>query len=366
MIVLPVRRPQHFVDNDTSPCPSPPALQISNTQNSRQTETARNMTSSMPAMRPPTQGSRKPRLTLNTANVTSLPSGAKSRTALCLSAVTGSPTYRNTYANAFEAAPLKTRTTSPTCTTIPQPKSSGCSPSPRSASTSASTASSTSDSSPPFPTTAPYILPVGSRSILRNSPLPRRQAVGSRPPKVYFPLVKRVGFQDGNLVQYIPSMRSRREEILDSSSDASDAETSPKRKHDPLSDDYDEISERRELDELLEKRQAAVSSPVHGRRKRRREWVWRPLDNDILERHHSMHSPAAEKPSMQSPPPAALDISAESIPLPPSPSSTPPPPFTNDAPPSAPVSEDPPMFLPAATYSPPSSMSNSTQRLERR
>lgn len=106
MLVLPVRRPQHFVDNDTSPCPSPPALQISNTQSS-QTETARNMTSSMPAMRPPTQGSGKPRLTLNTANVTSLPSGAKSRTALCLSAVTGSPTYRNTYTNAFEAAPSK-------------------------------------------------------------------------------------------------------------------------------------------------------------------------------------------------------------------------------------------------------------------
>ena len=364
MLALPVRRSQHL-DNDTSPHPSPPTLQISNVQNSRQNETARTMTSATPVMRPPTQGARKPRLTLNTANVPSLPSGARSKTALCMSAVTGSPTYRNTYANAFEAAPVKTSTSLPANTTSPLSKATEHSASPRSASTSTSTTSSTSDSPSPFPAAAPYILPVGSRGILRNSPFPRRQAVGSRPPKVYFPPVKRVGFQDSNLVQYIPSMLSRREGTPESSSDASDPDTSPKRKHDPISDDYDEISERRQLDELLEERQN-VSSPIHGRRKRRREWVWRPLDNDILERHHSLHSPTAEKHSSHSPRLAAIDLPAEGIPLPRSPPFTTPSPSAEDKPPSAPVLESPPMFLPAATYSPPPILSCSARRLEDR
>lgn len=33
--------------------------------------------------------------------------------------------------------------------------------------------------------------------------------------------------------------------------------------------------------------EGAPSTPVHRRRKRRREWVWRPLDDDILAVHYN-------------------------------------------------------------------------------
>ena len=376
MLVLPVRRSQHL-DHDTFPHTSPPALQMSDTCTTRHAESADSMTSAIPTTMPLAQGPRKPRLTLNTANVPLLPMGAKSRTALCMSAVTESPTYRNTHANAFEAASLRVN---------PRPSDGGSSPqstvkepssSPRSASTITSTISSASDSTSPFSAGIPYSLPVGSHSILRNSPLPKRHAVGSRPPRVYFPAVKKVGFQDSNLVQYIPFALRREDFTSDSSSDTSDAETSPKRKHDPTSDDYDEIVERRELDQLLEDRQAR-SSPVHGRRKRRREWIWRPLDNDILERHHSTHSSMAQEECTPSARPAEDDLTDHAIPSPvaeihgthpgdPAVADTNPDenrridespplllcfPTTHDEPPSAPVSEKPPIFLPAATYDP--------------
>ena len=42
----------------------------------------------------------------------------------------------------------------------------------------------------------------------------------------------------------------------------------------------DEISERRALDELLEEEGSATKP--HSRRKRARDWIWRPLDDDIL------------------------------------------------------------------------------------
>ena len=63
-----------------------------------------------------------------------------------------------------------------------------------------------------------------------------------------------------------------RDETPDAS-EISDADSSEKRLQ-------DEIAERKTLDDLLEEETATAY--VHGRRKRRREWIWRPLEDDIL------------------------------------------------------------------------------------
>ena len=345
MLVLPVRRPQN-IDHDPSHELSPSVIQISRSSTGYNNIPSENMTATSSIMRPQTQGPRKPRLTLNTATGSSLPSSARSRTALCVSGVTESPTYRNTYANAFDVAPAKLKSSVQTDAATVESRCISHS-SPESASTTASTTCSTSGNSSPLSAATPYVLPLGTRSILRNSPLPRRHAAGTRPPKVYFPVMKKVGFEDNNLVQYIPSVLLKRDETQDSSPDASDSELSPKRKHDPVPEDFDEIAERRQLDELLEERRSIVS-PIHGRRKRRREWIWRPLDNDILGRH-TVHPPTTDQPPTQ----GFAGVAAEDIPLPETPTASPPPGPIGDRPPSAPVQESPPMFLPATTYSPP-------------
>ena len=56
-------------------------------------------------------------------------------------------------------------------------------------------------------------------------------------------------------------------------SDMFDSDTSDKRLE-------DEIAERKALDEFFGE---DLATPVHGHRKRRRrDWIWRPLENDIL------------------------------------------------------------------------------------
>lgn len=47
----------------------------------------------------------------------------------------------------------------------------------------------------------------------------------------------------------------------------------------------DEIAERKALDEVLE--EEAIASHVCGRRKRRRDWIWRPLDDDVSRRRYA-------------------------------------------------------------------------------
>lgn len=89
---------------------------------------------------------------------------------------------------------------------------------------------------------------------------------------VFFPRVKRVCFHE-KLEEVIPI------QIADETSDTlglSEADTSDKRLQ-------DEIAERKALDELLE--EEASTTSIHGRRKRRRDWIWRPLEDDILASH---------------------------------------------------------------------------------
>ena len=353
MLVLPARRPQHF-EHDASIRPSISPLHVPSPSTCSNNNTSSTMTNMAPALRLPNQCSRKPRLTLDTVSVPSLPPGSKSGTALCMSAVTESPTRRNTYSNAFETASLTISTTGLTCTISPRATTTDRLASPISASTSMSTTSSScSDDSSLFQSVTPYTLSVGSHSILRNSPLPQRHAVGTRPPRIYFPVAKKVGFDDGNLVQYISEGLPRWETTLEPPSDASDTENSPKRKHDLGEDDLDDIAQRREVDELPEENQVA-SSPVYGRRKRRREWIWRPHDNDILEQHHCVDPMTAEKTLSPTPAePIAIDLVPEDIPLPLTPSPASPTTTAHKSLSSVSSRECLPVYLPATRYTPP-------------
>jgi hypothetical protein len=77
-----------------------------------------------------------------------------------------------------------------------------------------------------------------------------------------FPPVKRVAFQE-KLVDLVPTPDVE---------DSSDVETE-------VPSTEDEHQRRRETIE------AEDGHVVQGRRKRRREWVWRPMDDDVLVTH---------------------------------------------------------------------------------
>ena len=227
------------------------------------------MISVMPATRAPAP--KRPKLSLQTSNVSPSPTGDKTRPALQMTMMTDSPI------------------TDSTCTKAPNPSSSlpfapqspvaslesrsidYSSPSPSNCSGSTVSSGYTS----PCPTVVPYTLSIGPRSILRNSPLPQRlvSTTTVRTAKVRFPPTKRVCFQE-RIEEVIPtqSIHGNSEESSDDSI-MFDVEVSDKRLE-------DEISERRALDELLEE-EASTTKP-HSRRKRARDWIWRPLEDDIL------------------------------------------------------------------------------------
>jgi hypothetical protein len=81
-----------------------------------------------------------------------------------------------------------------------------------------------------------------------------------------FPPVKRVTFQE-KLVEVVPTPS-----IEDSSDLEPDIE--------PTEDEH-----QRRMEEIQAEDGHAI--PIHGRRKRRREWVWRPLSDDILIQNHA-------------------------------------------------------------------------------
>lgn len=214
------------------------------------------MLSVMPSATPAT--SKRPKLSLQT----SPPPPNRSKPALDLSFTTDSPTKRNTLVNAIEF-PISQHSAYSRGTEVASPQHQPAL---------SSTPSSTSSHTSPFAVTTPYFLPLGARSILRNSPLPRRHlsATSARAPRKMFLPVKRVIFHEP-LEEIIPTPK------LEEPSDSSDSDSSDKRQR-----TKDEIKERRAIIE----EEDGSATPVHGRRKRRREWVWRPLDDDILTSHH--------------------------------------------------------------------------------
>ncbi|SLM33375.1 hypothetical protein LPUS_01858 [Lasallia pustulata] len=205
--------------------------------------------SMMSSSQPP---AKRPKLSVQTSMLP-LSLGHKSTTALTLSIATDTPTVSNTYANAFDVPPIHEPKEPARLTRHERPISP-----PSSTSSTSSTTTSSSRYTSPFPASIPYTVPMTARSILRNSPLPRRHlsATSARTPKIMFPPVKRVMFHD-RLEELIPTP------IVDELSDNDTSEDN----EDPLVAQREDRGDASEGDDV-------PSTPVQGRRKRRREWVW--------------------------------------------------------------------------------------------
>lgn len=278
MLILPVR-------------PQPPRLRIQESNDSCATSTSSanpdqdlhlarkpssqatsTMISVMPPLKPPSP--KRPKLSLQTFAAASA-LGEKAKTKLTLSAVTDTPSYTNTYPTTFVPPPA-----TPLSIQHMQKSSSSCPDDEQSppSSNSSSASSSSFGLASPFPVSAPYSLPIGTHSILRNSPLPRRHisAASTRINRRMFPPVKHVIFRE-ILEDIIPKP------VANYSSDASDSDGGEKR---PRAS-FEQTEFRGRLTAEEKEEEGVLSTPVHRRRKRRREWVWRPLDDDILTAHHT-------------------------------------------------------------------------------
>ncbi|KAB8273611.1 hypothetical protein BDV30DRAFT_210160 [Aspergillus minisclerotigenes] len=269
----------------TSPCPS--TVSHSNLSCS--------LSSNVTSNRRPTM---RPKLTLQT---TSLPmTFGTSSTGLSLSLATGptaSPTVRNTFKNAYEVAVPSSATASP----------------------SRSSSHRFSKPSSPYTTNSPYQLPLGVKSILRNSPLEptcrRRGSVAANGPnggpgsrRVFFPAKKQVSYRQP-LEEEIQTVRytARHSDITNQpnpesheagSEEDSDSNTSAEPSDASTSDDDVEakssnnplksVGEKKRKHLSAEKQIRAVAlmdgidkdgastpqTPCQNRAKRRCEWRW--------------------------------------------------------------------------------------------
>ncbi|KAL8816060.1 MAG: hypothetical protein Q9223_004874 [Gallowayella weberi] len=213
---------------------------------------------------------KRPKLSLQTSIISTLPASKQSRTALSnLTSVVASPTtYRNTYDNAFETTPSTPVSAKPhpddTFNQIRQSQR----PSPQTSRSSSSISTVSSGSPSLFANAAPYTIALGPRSILRNSPLPRRHTtnLSNRPPKRMFHPVKRVSFPE-TLIEMIPPPAHTESDI--STGDITTDETAP--------DEAVAAFRVQKLNELDNVKSITGS----GRRKRRdRDWISRPIEED--------------------------------------------------------------------------------------
>lgn len=250
MILLPMRsqdRSPSRQSNDSCKRSRPVTLRDSSPHTSELREqVAGAMRSVMPLSRPAAPD--RPKLSLQTSTLSS-PVAQRSAAVTSLSDSTETPTFQDVHANAFDAPP-------PTPTSAIQPQVHF---------PSSSTTPSAFPAVSPFHNDAPYVLPIGMHSILCNSPLPRRHvsAASIRAPRRMFSPVKRVAFQE-RMVEIMPTP------VIEGWSDT-EVETSS------TEDDH---KRRRDVIEAED----GHSTPVQGRRKRR-DWVWRPMEDDALASH---------------------------------------------------------------------------------
>lgn len=216
------------------------------------------MLSVIPSARP--AALKRPKLSLQTSTLPS-PALHKSAAVPSLSASIDFPGTRSNHANDYDAPP-------PTPTSAIQPEIHF---------PISTTTSSASPGTSNFHSDAPYILPIGTHSILRNSPLPRRHvsAATTRAPRRMFPPVKRVAFQE-RLVEYMPSP------VLEGLS-GSEVDDSSEEDH----------KRRREVIEAEDGR----STPV-DRRLKRRDWVWSDVSasHDLVSVGNETQAPPAQVP----------------------------------------------------------------------
>lgn len=287
MLLLPLRSPQHprgHGHDEATYTDHHQRLQSSNPPSASHAQRQGGDAVTIPMSTTTSPASKRPKLSLQTSSVSALHAGHTSRTALDLSLVTQTPACNNTYGNAFNHPSL-----GDTCHPSDKKHSPQSSPEDRSSPGSSNTSATTSTSchTSPFPSSTPYSLPLGPRSILRNSPLPRKlvSATSTRTPKLLFPRPKKVCFREA-LEDFIPAS------VVDETPAAS--ETSNSDASDPRLED--EITERKALDGLLE--EEATTFHVCGRRKRRRDWIWRPSEDDMPPHRDAPNgaSPSSHRP----------------------------------------------------------------------
>ncbi|MCJ1476570.1 hypothetical protein MMC13_005236 [Lambiella insularis] len=196
--------------------------------------------------------SKRPKLSLQTSTIPQ-PFAPRSANALSISHSADSPTLRNTYENASATqTALSSQLGKPRGSSLSQQAAQSTSASPQ----------SSRENSP----NVPYFLPIGARSILRNSPLPARYvtpktSMSARTPQRLFPPIKRVLFHE-MLEELMPTPVIEESEPSDTDSDFSASRR--KRGREAMPNDTQEVDEGEDM----------PSTPVQGRSKRRREWVW--------------------------------------------------------------------------------------------
>ncbi|WPA95525.1 uncharacterized protein RHO25_000126 [Cercospora beticola] len=262
-------------------------------------------TSAPSPLRPSRSPAKRPKLSLDTNNVPSI--FGKSSTSLRLETLSAtSPTARNTFRNALDpvTAQNKKTNTKPNLSSLKiatessprEPEQIQPTTTNDSAASSATTTSSLS-SIDSFSTVVPYKLTFNTTSILINSPLPRtsrRSHFGHQKPM--FPAPKKVAFREP-LTEDVKNTRFtlRHSDIESSTStistleltqsdseldeDAQDQKTekpvqdddrpSAKSPPSPHTGDKRESSDEEESDS-----DSCPATPVAGRRKRHRQWVW--------------------------------------------------------------------------------------------
>ncbi|KAL8952917.1 MAG: hypothetical protein Q9222_001207 [Ikaeria aurantiellina] len=245
----------------------------------------------MPTPRPLTP--KRPKLSLQTSSLPILPANVQSRTALAApsSAVDSPTTYRNTTRNAFDVPPSTPVSANPSKDDAFTELSQVQRPSPQTASSTSSISTISSGSSSPLTHTTPYMLGLGARSILRNSPLPKRHItnMSNRPPKRMFQPVKRVSFPD-DFIEMIPSpvLPNIESPVVNMATEASPSRGTS------------EAVDTQTLEELHNEQPA---SPRGRRRRRGRDWIWRPTNDEaspILSNDQQACSPASAVPMEES------------------------------------------------------------------
>ena len=276
MLILPVRPqpPYLCVQESNDSCTTASSTTARPDQESQQApEPSSQSTGTMTCIMPPPKPSmpKRPKLSLQTFATASLDE-QKPNTDLLFSPVTDTPIYSNAFANAFTSLPPTPTTAQIKQETPIKPCADG-NPTPPSSDPS-STASSSSGLTSPFTASPPYTLPIGARSILLNSPLPRRHlsAISMRVNRRMFQPVKNVTFCEA-LESFIP------QKLVEHSSGS---ETEGGEKRPRAAYERGEYRGRKTPDE--EENMPTIPTQQR-RRKRRREWVWRPLDDDVLAEH---------------------------------------------------------------------------------
>ncbi|KAF2169801.1 hypothetical protein M409DRAFT_20216 [Zasmidium cellare ATCC 36951] len=268
---------------------------------------AYNQSSGPTLLAPSPSPAKRPKLSLNTANVPSV--FGKGSTSLRLDTLSAtSPTTRNTFSNAYDQAqsrqtvnarPSKPRL-APLATDVAnvddQIAQVDCEDRNDSAASSSSTCSTASTVD--FSTAeVPYRVPYNVKSILVNSPIARKPAriISFAQSKPMFPAAKKVAFK-APLTEDIQTTKytMKHSDIESSTSTISTLELSPSEKTSTVDeddeDDEDEKSEtvevekkeassphtgdKRESSDEEDDSDSCPATPVAGRKKRHRDWRW--------------------------------------------------------------------------------------------